>query len=103
MLFHLQDIFGDSLDKSEVESPKDDLKPTKNDWCRLIDMLRLFGLHSYWLSNEYYLIAQQELDKVDVTKQRDSLVNLYKMPRWIQRVKQVIMRVGSAVKQALIK
>ena len=56
-------------------------------------MLRLLGLHSYWLSDEYYEIAQQEIDKVDMSQQYDFLVKLYRMPRWVQRLKQQLLRI----------
>ena len=41
------------------------LHPTPNeaDWQSLLDMLRLLGLHTYWLSDEYHMLAQEELDK----------------------------------------
>lgn len=66
--------------------------PTNDDWHRLIDMLRLLGLHSYWISNEYHDIAKQEIDKVDMSQQYEFLINLYRKPRWVQRFKQRILR-----------
>lgn len=68
-------------------------RPTDEDWLRLIDMLRLLGLHSYWLSNEYYDIAQHEIDKVDMNQQYDFLVKLYRSPRWVQRFKQRLLQI----------
>ena len=67
-------------------------RPTDEDWHRLIDMLRLLGLHSYWLSNEYHDIAQHEIDKVDMNQQYDFLVKLYRSPRWVQRFKQRLLQ-----------
>jgi len=69
--------------------------PTDEDWHRLIDMLRLLGLHSYWLSNEYHEIAQQEIDKVDMSRQYEFLVKLYRTPRWVQRLKQRLLRMAA--------
>ena len=63
------------------------------DWYRLIDMLRLLGLHSYWLSDEYHEIAQQNINEVDMSQQYDFLVKLYGMPRWVQRLKQQLLRI----------
>ena len=71
------------------------------DWQRLIDMLRLLGLHNYWLSDEYYEIAQQEIDKVDMSKQYDFLVKLYRTPRWIQNIKQRAVRIVAPLKHKL--
>ncbi len=67
-------------------------RPTDEDWHRLIDMLRLLGLHSYWLSNEYHDIAQQEIDKVDMSQQYEFLINLYRKPRWEQQFKQRLLQ-----------
>ena len=69
--------------------------PTDEDWHRLIDMLRLLGLHSYWLSNEYHDIAQQEIDKVDMSQQYEFLVKLYRSPRWVQRFKQRLLQMAA--------
>ena len=76
-------------------------RPTDEDWLRLIDMLRLLGLHNYWLSDEYYEIAQQEIDKVDLSKQYDFLVKLYRTPRWIQNMKQRAVRIVVPLKHKL--
>ena len=65
------------------------------DWLRLIDMLRLLGLHSYWLSDDFHEIAQREIDKVDMRHQYDFLVKLYSKPRWVQRFKQRFMYIAA--------
>lgn len=79
------------------------LHPTPNeaDWKSLLDMLRLLGLHSYWLSDEYHALAQKELDKVDMSQQYDFLVKLYRTPRWKQRIKQRIVRTAVPLKHKL--
>lgn len=69
-------------------------RPIDEDWYRLIDMLRLLGLHSYWLSDEYHEIAQQEIDKVDMSLQYNFLVKMYRKPRWVQRIKQRLLRIA---------
>lgn len=58
-------------------------------------MLRLFGLHSYWLSDEYHEIAQREIDKVDISQQYKFLVKLYCQPRWVQRLKQRLLHIAA--------
>ena len=70
-------------------------RPIDEDWLRLIDMLRLLGLHSYWISDEYHEIAQQEIDKVDMSLQYEFLVKLYSQPRWVQRLKQRLLRIAA--------
>jgi glycosyltransferase involved in cell wall biosynthesis len=109
MLFQLELAFGDEekckmgsvkckgTESSEANIPVSKLSPLtsnlKSDWKSLLDMLHLLGLHSYWLSDEYYEIAQQEIDKVDMSQQYDFLVKLYREPRWIQRLKQQLLRI----------
>lgn len=96
MLFNLDIIF-----------PKEDINDTKyatsKEWKQLIDMLRLFGLYDYWLSDEYHNVAQQELDKVNVTGQRKFLVKLYKQPRWVQKIKMKVMKCATIIKNELTK
>lgn len=109
MLFRLELAFGDEekckvgsvkckgTESSEANIPASNLSPRtsnlKSDWKSLLDMLRLLGLHSYWLSDEYHEIAQQEIDKVDMSQQYDFLVKLYREPRWMQRLKQQLLRI----------
>ena len=110
MLFRLELAFGDEgmrrlgerreakgTESSEANIPASNLSPiTSNlnsDWKSLLDMLRLLGLHSYWLSDEYHEIAQQECDKVDMSLQYEFLVKLYRQPRWVLRLKQRLLRI----------
>ena len=76
---------------------------TEADWKRLIDKLRVGGLLEYWMSKEYHDMAAQELAKVDWSQQPDSVKRTYKTPIWMLKMHRWVMRVGSAVKQALIK
>ena len=112
MLFRLELVFGDNgmrrlgerreakgTESSEANIPASNLSPLtsnlKSDWKSLLDMLRLLGLHSYWLSDEYHEIAQQEIDKVDMSLQYEFLVKLYRHPRWVQRLKQRLLRIAA--------
>jgi glycosyltransferase involved in cell wall biosynthesis len=74
------------------------LNEENNDWRRLIDMLRIHGLYSYWLSDEYHEIAQKELDKVCWKDQHDFLVKMYDKPRWYLQMKQRLVRIASRLK-----
>ena len=112
MLFRLELAFGNAdevkgerlkvkgIENSKADDPASRLIASSpyrlhKDWLRLIDMLRLLGLHSYWLSDEYHEIAQQEIDKVNMSQQYDFLVKLYRTPRWVQRSKQRLLRMSA--------
>ena len=75
----------------------------KSDWQSLIDKLRVNGLLEYWMSKDYHDQAAEELNKVDWSKQPESIKRIYKTPIWMLKTKRLIMRWGSVVKQGLIK
>ena len=75
----------------------------KSDWQSLLDKLRVNGLLEYWLSKEYHDLAARELAKVDWSKQPASVKRMYKTPIWMLKVKRVVMKWGSVVKQLIIK
>ena len=77
--------------------------PTDDDWRRLIDKLRISGLMDYWLDMRYHDQAAEELKKVDWSRQPTSAIRKYKTPIWMLNLKRNVMRVGSYVKQKLIK
>ena len=77
--------------------------PTREDWQMLIDKLRVNSLLEYWMSKEYHDRAAEELKKVDWSKQPTSVKRMYKTPIWILKVKRLIMRWGSFVKQKIIR
>ena len=92
MLFNLQPI----------EDDINHLQSTSNqsaDWKRLLGWLRASGLMDYWLSDKYHAIAAAELQKVDWSKQPQSIVRLYKVPLWVLRAKRQFMQIGSYYKQ----
>ena len=96
MLFKMQYL------ESVVENENSVLE-NKADWKQLLDKLRVNGLLEYWMSNEYHDKAKQELTKVDWSKQPTKVYKIYKTPIWLLRAKQGFMRVGSFVKQSLIR
>lgn len=112
MLFRME-IIGDSLEVKGKEDSNADTnvnsqwpianRPTKADWKRLIDKLRVSGLLEYWMSEEYHDQAAEELKKVDWSLQPKSVIRIYKKPIWMLEAKRSVMRVGSAAKQALVK
>ena len=111
MLFRLE-LIGDRLEVIGSEDSGADTfastpytlhhTPTKDDWRRLIDKLRVNGLLEYWMSKEYHDIAAQELVKVDWSKQPESVKRTYKTPIWMLKAKRQVMKWGSAVKQSII-
>ena len=96
MLFKMQYL------ESEVETENSVIE-NKEDWKQLLDKLRVNGLSEYWMSDKYHDIAKQELTKVDWSKQPAKVCEVYKTPIWWLRSKMNFMRVGSWVKQGLIR
>ena len=89
MLFRLDLSFGD--------------ENLSEDWQRLLDKLRVNGLLDYWMSEAYHDSAAEELKKVDWSQQSAAVKQMYQMPIWLLRTKRWIMRVGSMLKQAILK
>ena len=89
MLFRLDLSFGD--------------EKLSADWLRLLDKLRVNGLLDYWMSEAYHDSAAEELKKVDWSQQSAAVKQMYQMPIWLLRTKRWIMRVGSMLKQAILK
>lgn len=118
MLFRLELAFGSG---NEVIDDRLKVKGTKNsvagnqasrlsplasrqeDWHNLLDRLRVTGLMDYWLDKRYHDQAAEELKKVDWSKQLTSAIRMYKTPIWLLKLKRNVMRVGSFLKQKLIR
>ena len=96
MLFKMQYL------ESVVENDNSVIE-NKADWKQLLDKLRVNGLLEYWMSDKYHDIAKQELTKVDWSKQSAKVCKMYKTPIWLLHAKQGFMRVGSFVRQGLIR
>ena len=113
MLFNMKELIGESLKIKGEEISRADTnaynlspityKPTNDDWRRLIDKLRVNSLLDYWLDKKYHDQAAEELKKVDWSNQPDSVKRIYKTPIWILKLKRLIMRWGSFVKQKIIR
>jgi len=73
------------------------------DYKILVDTLRTNNLFPYYLSNQYKESARQQLDKVDWNQQSNKVRILYKTPRCVLIARQIILRLGSAIKTFLIK
>ena len=73
------------------------------DYKQLIDNLRVYGLYPYYLSKQYREAARMELDKVDWSRQPEKTVKLYRRPVIFLRVRMFILRLGSRVKQCILR
>lgn len=69
------------------------------DYKQLIDNLRAVALFPYYLSNKYREEARRELNKVDWTRQPEKTRALYRLPIPILRSRQLVLKVGSVIKQ----
>ena len=81
---------------SEVEKSNPDYK-------KLIDNLRVYSLKPYFLSKEYHEEAKKELSKVDWSLQPNNEKSYFEKPLWQLRLKARIMKMGSKVKQFIIR
>lgn len=79
------------------------LASRQEDWHNLLDRLRVTGLMEYWLDKRYHDLAAEEVKKVDWSKQPLSVIRMYKSPIWLLKLKRNVMRVGSYVKQFIIR
>ena len=68
---------------------------TNPDYKQLIDNLRAYCLHPYFLSQTYHDAAERELGKVDWSRQSNAVKRRYQSPLIWQRVNNVVRIVGS--------
>ena len=73
------------------------------DYKQLIDNLRTYSLFPYYLSEEYRDAARVELDKVDWGRQPEKTVKLYRKPVSFLRFRRSFLRLGSIVKQWILR
>ena len=83
------------VDLADVEGINDDFK-------NLIDTLRVSALMPYYLSKEYRQDALSELNKVDWERQPERVKREYKRPIGLLKLKQLLLKIGSILKQKLI-
>lgn len=95
MLFNLKDI--ESIVDSQLSIVD------REEWKALLDKLRVIGLMDYWLCDEYHDAAEEELKKVDWSKQPKSVKEQYTKPIWLLKAKRQFMQIGSFCKQKLIR
>lgn len=73
------------------------------DYKRLIDNLRVYSLKPYFLSKEYHEKAIKELSKVDWSLQPSKEKKYFERPLWLLRCQARVMKIGSKVKQYIIR
>ena len=79
------------------------LEKTNPDYKQLIDNLRTYSLLNYLLDNQYRDAARSELAKVDWNRQPTSVRRQYRLPVWLLRLKQHLLKAGSRIKQHLLR
>lgn len=68
----------------------------------LVDALRVDALMPYYLSKKYRQAAMSELNKVDWSLQPERIKREYKRPIGLLKLKNLLLKIGSIVKQTLI-
>lgn len=76
---------------------------TNPDYKQLIDNLRTYSLLPYYISKEYHKEAKEQLNKVDWSHQPERLIRLYKRPIWYLRARDKFYKIGSRIKQFILK
>ena len=76
---------------------------TNPDYKQLIDNLRTYSLLPYLLTKQYRNAARQELAKVDWSHQPTKTQRLYQKPILYLKLRSQFLKLGSKIKQALIK
>lgn len=73
------------------------------DYKHLVDKLRIYGLLPYLIDTRYKNEAKQELAKVDWDNQPFKIRRQYQKPVWCLKARMCFLKMGSIIKQALIK
>lgn len=75
------------------------LESTNADYKQLVDNLRTYSLFPYYLDKRYRNAAQQELSKVDWSRQPVAVRRRYRLPVWYLSAKTNLLRTGVMIKQ----
>ncbi len=71
------------------------------DYKLLVDSFRTYSLLPYYLSYNYRNAARHELSKIDWTRQPKRIRILYNTPICLLKLRQMVLRVGSIIKQTV--
>ena len=97
---HLRDPKEHMLWNLGYLEPKEKTDP---DYKQLIDNLRTYGLLPYLLTKQHRNAARQELAKVDWSRQPIKTRRIYRMPIVYLKARMCFLKLGSRVKQSIIK
>jgi len=75
------------------------LEQTNSDYKQLVDNLRVYSLMPYYLSDDYCETVKHELKKVDWGRQPDKVRDIYSYPRWLLKIRNRVLCLGSKIKQ----
>lgn len=76
---------------------------TDDNYKRLVDGLRTYGLYPYYLSRRYREAARQELSKVDWHRQPRQWRSRYRMPLTLLLIRERLINTASYLKRQLIQ
>lgn len=79
------------------------LEQTDHDYKQLIDNLRCYNMQNYILDRRYRDAARKELSKVDWDRQPAKTRRLYHWPIPFLKMRMLILKVGSDIKQFIKK
>ena len=79
------------------------VEQTNPNYKQLIDNLRTYSLYLYLLDRRYREAARRELRKVDWSRQPKKTRRLYRQPIWCLSLTMRGRKLGSKIKQALLK
>lgn len=79
------------------------VEQTNPDYKQLIDNLRTYSLYLYLLDRRYRDAARRELAKVNWSRQPKKTRRLYQLPVWLLKVRMQYLKIGSFLKQKLIR
>lgn len=79
------------------------VEQTDPDYKQLIDNLRTYSLYLYLLERRYREAARRELRKVDWSRQPKKTRRLYRQPLWCLSLTMHGRKLGSKIKQTLLK
>ena len=79
------------------------VEQTNPDYKQLIDNLRTYSIYLYLLDRRYREAARRELRKVDWSRQPKKTRRLYRQPIWCLSLTMRGRKLGSKIKQALLK
>ena len=108
LAFYNQDVAAENRGVGHLYNPGEhmlwnlsfleDEEKANPDLKQLTDNLRTYCLLPYYLDKRYRKEADNELNKVDWSRQSAKTRRMYQCPIWFLQVRQIILRAGSRIK-----